>query len=63
MEYEENEGVLQQFLAESPEFELMDINSRLPSTLRGSTPFVRIYPGGEGLDGFFIAVMKRQVLE
>lgn len=63
MEYEENEGVLQQFLAESNEFELLDVNDRLPSPLRGSTPFIRIYPGEEGLDGFFIAVMKRQVLE
>lgn len=63
MEYEENEGVLQEFLSRNPEFSLVDVNDKIPESLRNATPTIRIYPSADGLDGFFIAVMKKHVLE
>lgn len=63
MEYEENEGVLQEFLIRNPAFSLVDVNDRIPESLRSTTPTIRIYPSVDGLDGFFIAVMKKHVLE
>lgn len=63
MEYEENEGVLQAFLSRHKEFRLVDINGRMPEALRGPEPQVRIFPGDNGLDGFFIAVMRKTASE
>ncbi len=63
MEYEENEGVLQGFLTKNPEFSLVDVNDRIPESLRSAGPTIRIYPSVDGLDGFFIAVMKKHILE
>ncbi len=63
MEYEENEGVLQRFISENPDFNLIDVNENIPETLRSSSPTIRIFPSDNGLDGFFIAVMKKSVME
>lgn len=63
MEYEENEGVVRRFLKENPAFEVIDVNGRIPEALRGEGPFIRMYPGPEGLDGFFIAVMRKTASE
>lgn len=59
MEYEENEGVLGIFLSKNPEFSLVDANGSIPESLRSSPSAIRIFPGEEALDGFFIAVMKK----
>lgn len=63
MEYEENEGVLQRFLSKNPAFSLVDINEKMPAKLRCPSPVIRIFPGEGALDGFFIAVMKKSILE
>ncbi len=63
MEYEENEGVVARFLSANPEFSLVDVNGNIPESLRSSNPTVRIFPSENGLDGFFIAVMKKSVME
>ena len=63
MEYEENEGVLEHFLSRNPEFSLVDAKARIPESLRGDGQTIRIFPSGNGLDGFFIAVMIKRVLE
>lgn len=63
MEYEENEGVLQRFLSLNPCFALVDVNGNIPETLRSASPTVRVFPSDKGLDGFFIAVMKKSVME
>ncbi len=63
MEYEENEGVVRRFLAENPDFRLVDVNSRIPEALRSPAPHISIFPGDNGLDGFFIAVMRKTASE
>lgn len=63
MEYEENEGVLKRFISQNPYFSLVDANENIPESLRSSSPTIRIFPSDNGLDGFFIAVMKKSVME
>ncbi len=59
---EENEQQVQAFLAEHPEFTLLDAGAilaerNIPLTLDG--PMLRLRPDVHGTDGFFAAVMQR----
>ncbi len=54
---EENEGVIERFLEENPQFQLDSINEALPEKFR---PFVRnryfkTFPPADKMDGFFVA--------
>lgn len=57
--HEENDQVVQVFLAENPQFFLEPAGSLLPSCKREST-MVQLYPQRDGTDGFFIARMRRK---
>ena len=56
LEPEENEAVVERFLAEHPEFEIEDPRKVLPDPARELTDengFLHTYPHRHGLDGFF----------
>ena len=54
--YEEDEGVIKQFLKLHPEFELVPVQvGKLPKQ-----QMVRIFPSEDGSDGFFIAKLKKR---
>jgi 16S rRNA (cytosine967-C5)-methyltransferase len=57
---EENEGVIEQFLKEHPDFKLVEIEPKigLPG-LDGLTQCQRLYPHIHGCNGFFIAKLQR----
>lgn len=63
MEYEENQGVIEAFMNQCPEFSLIDISERLPETLGIQGVTAQTFPGESGLDGFFIALMRKKVAE
>jgi 16S rRNA (cytosine967-C5)-methyltransferase len=59
---EENEGVLEDFMAEHGEFELEDLGRGLPQHLQpmvGEDGFFRSFTHRHGMDGFFAAGLKR----
>jgi 16S rRNA (cytosine967-C5)-methyltransferase len=53
----EEEGVVQTFLAQHPDFTTEDLSGQLPEA--GDGPFLRLFPHREGTDGFFIARLRR----
>lgn len=54
--YEEDEGVVKQFLKLHPDFELIPVQvGKLPKQ-----EMVRIFPSSDGSDGFFIAKLKKR---
>ena len=74
LEYEENEAVVEAAIASSKEFRVGDLRSELedlrregefstdlvlPSLLSG--PYLRTIPGMHPCDGFFAAVIERQL--
>jgi 16S rRNA (cytosine967-C5)-methyltransferase len=65
-EPEENETVVEKFLAKHPEFSLTDCGDKLPGPARAlvdSSGFFRTLPGREDLDGFFAARMVKKELK
>lgn len=63
---EENEQQVQAFLAEHPEFTLLDASTVLADrgiTLTFDGPMLHLRPDVHGTDGFFAAVMQRQAAE
>ncbi|HLN88436.1 MAG TPA: RsmB/NOP family class I SAM-dependent RNA methyltransferase, partial [Candidatus Binatia bacterium] len=58
---EENEGIIERFLKEHPEFSLVDIEPKigLPGLL-GLTKCQRLYPHIHQCNGFFIAKLQKQ---
>jgi len=58
MEWEENEGVIAAFLAESKDFR----SAQIEAEPRFITPegFIRTFPDRDGTDGFFFAALVRQ---
>jgi 16S rRNA (cytosine967-C5)-methyltransferase len=58
---EENEGIIEQFLKEHPEFILMDIEPKIGTPgLNGLTKCQRLYPHVHQCNGFFIAKLQKQ---
>jgi 16S rRNA (cytosine967-C5)-methyltransferase len=65
-EPEENEEVVQKFLAKHPRYSLLDCREVLPehgTALVDSTGFFRTKPGQDDLDGFFAARLKKLKIE
>lgn len=59
MAHEENEEVVEAFLATHPEFMLVETGAFLPMRPREGQ-MVQLYPQVDGTDGFFIARMERK---
>ncbi len=61
---EENEHIIDAFLAQRPEYQVMPIQDLWPSLLTASCPttdqFLRTNPHQHGMDGFFTAVLVRR---
>ncbi|NLD46985.1 MAG: 16S rRNA (cytosine(967)-C(5))-methyltransferase RsmB, partial [Clostridiaceae bacterium] len=63
IEPEENEEIIKKFIDKNNEFMCENISSHLPSELikdSAKDGYVQFYPNIEGIDGFFIARMKRR---
>jgi tRNA and rRNA cytosine-C5-methylases len=58
---QENEEVVNRFISESPNFEPCDISPFLPANLKEmqKNGMITLWPHKTGIDGFFIAKMKR----
>ncbi len=56
--YEENEGVITEFLKTHPDFELVPVNTEYAHSGLGGMPVVRIYPM-DGGEGHFAAKLKK----
>lgn len=59
---EENEEIVQDFLASHPDFRVVPVNeilARRHVALPDAGEFLRLYPHRHGADGFFAAVMER----
>jgi 16S rRNA (cytosine967-C5)-methyltransferase len=60
---EENENIIEKFLAEHEGFEMMDISEYVPERYRDNTckeGYVKLYPDLHDTDGFFIAKLRRK---
>ena len=59
---EENEGVVNSFLEQNGDFEADEITTFLPSDLavHAKGCMLQLYPNRDGIDGFFIARIKRR---
>ncbi|KAF0240083.1 MAG: Ribosomal RNA small subunit methyltransferase B [bacterium] len=57
IEYEENEGVIKEFLAKHANFQVIKPN--LPENLITKEGFARTWPHRDNMDGFFAAVMEK----
>ncbi len=59
--HEENEGVVEQFLARHPRFAIDEAASFLPAPAAGAVtegPYLRTFPHRHGLDGFFAVRLR-----
>ena len=56
---DENEHIVEAFLAQHPEFTLMPIAEALPKIELGEGDYLHLYPHRHSTDGFFAAVMVR----
>jgi 16S rRNA (cytosine967-C5)-methyltransferase len=57
---EENEGIIERFLKEHPEFTLADIEPKIGMPgLNGLTKCQRLYPHIHQCNGFFLAKLQR----
>lgn len=59
MENEENAAMVESFLQSETDFTLEPAGQFLPCVKR-DTPFIRLYPHLDGVDGFFIARMRKR---
>lgn len=60
---EENEEVIKEFLSDTPNFELEDIEGYLPEKYLNKTAkegYIKLFPNVNGCDGFFIARLRRK---
>jgi len=58
--HEENEDVVLEFIKNDPDFELADFSAMLPEGIASlEKGMLQLYPGIHGVDGFFIAKIKR----
>lgn len=55
----ENEGVIEQFLQDHPEFVLEDVSPYIPFQTEG--PMVTLWPPDYDMDGFFISRMRKEI--
>ncbi len=62
---EENEGVVNEFLRENENFEAVDIAQFLPAGLAAHAKgcMLQTYPNRDGIDGFFMARLRRKEIE
>lgn len=63
IEPDENENRIKDFISKNSGFEMEDITSLLPAELRSDesqSGFIQLYPNVHGIDGFFIARMRRR---
>jgi 16S rRNA (cytosine967-C5)-methyltransferase len=59
--YEENEGVISQFIDRHPKFELLEVNTNIGSPgLGGLSEALRLYPFKNECQGFFIAKLEKK---
>ena len=60
---EENEGVVEGFLAAHPSFQLADCGAilREQDIALDTGQYFRVFPHSHGMDGFFAAVLERGV--
>jgi 16S rRNA (cytosine967-C5)-methyltransferase len=56
---DENQDVVEGFLAKHPEFEIEDVSVYLSGRLKPKEHWVQFYPHHNGLDGIFVARMIR----
>lgn len=56
---DENEAIVEAFLAKHPEYQLMSIAEALPKIDLGAGNYLHLYPHRHATDGFFAAVMVR----
>ncbi len=56
---DENEAIVEAFLAKHPEYQLMPIAEALPKIDLGDGNYLHLYPHRHATDGFFAAVMVR----
>ncbi|MBF8982199.1 16S rRNA (cytosine(967)-C(5))-methyltransferase RsmB [Lutibacter sp. B2] len=59
IEQEENMNIIEKFLYEHGEYEMVDINEFLPKALRMKDKVLQLYPNTHKTDGFFICKLKR----
>ena len=56
---DENEAIVEQFLADHPEYRLMPMVEALPKIDVGGGDYLHLYPHRHATDGFFAAVLVR----
>lgn len=59
---EENEAIVEAFLAEHPEFSLVDAREQMPESIASllEGPYLKLLPHKHGTDGFFAALLTRK---
>ena len=57
---EEDEGVVERFLARAPAFAFERAQFHAPGAVCTREGFLRVWPGQDGMDGFFAARLRRQ---
>jgi 16S rRNA (cytosine967-C5)-methyltransferase len=65
IEWDENEGIVREFLSDKNEFYLEDITSNISPKIEKATAkegFIQLFPNIDDVDGFFIAKLKRKEL-